>query len=242
MKKIMLSLVTVSILFVTSCKKSDNNNNTTYVCATCTTTPQGNPIYDNTASGLYKGILIGSTGTIKFDINNYNSTITATLKIDGDSAVLISQVSAPPSGVYTSPFFGTLNGQAVSITFSVNFDGSAPTITSSNIPGHPGATFIIAKETSSSIVRCFEGTYTNTLNESGTFNIAVSTTFKGWKGITRKNGGSSTTNVSGDYANNILFWGTGVTAPQVATINGDTFSGTFNDGSSNVTVNGKRTL
>lgn len=244
MKQIILPIMAVSMLFIsmlTSCKKSDKDTNTPYVCATCSSTPQGNPMYDNSANGLYKGIVIGSSGTIKFDINNSANAIIATLVIDGDSAVLISQISAPPTGTYVSPFFGTMNGQPVSITFEVNFDGSSPTITSSNIPGHPNATFIIAKETSTVVVRCFEGTYSNSHNENGTFNIIVSTILKGWQGIYKESGTNNTTNISGSYVNNILYWGAGTTT-EIATINGDTFSGTFNDGSADVTVVGQRKL
>jgi len=244
MKKNFLLLACLSICltsFFTSCKKNDSGGNNTYACATCNATPQGNALYDNSANGLYKGVVIGSTGSIKFDINNSNSTISATLVIDGVTTVLISQVSAPPSGTYVSPFFGTMNGQPVMVTFSVNFDGTSPTITSSTIPGHPNATFIIAKETSTQMVRAFEGTYSNSLNETGTFNILVSTILKGWKGISKKTGATTTSNIEGSYANNILYWGSGTTTP-IATITGDTFSGTFNDGNANVTVNGQRKL
>lgn len=236
-KLLILAMYSITLALVfSSCKKGGD---TQYVCTTCNSTPEGLAANDNLAKGIYKGIVIGSSGTIKFDVNNAGNTITATLTLDGQTATLISQVSVPPTGTYISPFYGTLNGQPVSVTFSVNFDGTSPTITTSNIPGHPNAVFVIAKETSTALVRCFEGTYSTTEPENGTFNIVVSTTLKGWKGKARETGASTTKDIEGSYVNNILYNGIGTTTP-IATINGDTFSGSFFDGSYTVTVNGQR--
>ncbi|MBS1639483.1 MAG: hypothetical protein JST94_06955 [Bacteroidetes bacterium] len=243
MKKTLLSLAVISLVMVgiiVSCKKSDDS--TPYTCTTCSQTPDAVAANDASSKGIYKGTIIGSSGTIKFDIANNNSTITATLIIDGTTVTLTSTVVPTSSGVYIAPFTGILNGQPISITFSVNSNGSSPSITTSNIPGHPNSVFSIAKETSSALVRCFEGTYHNAgNNEDGTFNILVSTIVKGWVGKSRAKGGSSATDINGTYANNILYWGQGTTT-QIATVNGDTFEGTFNDGSGNITVKGKRTL
>ncbi|MBS1626813.1 MAG: hypothetical protein JSR09_04885 [Bacteroidetes bacterium] len=241
MKKILLSLIVIFLVavgMIVSCKKSENSSS--YTCTTCNQTPEAVAANDASSKGIYKGVLIGSSGTIKFDVqNSSSSTLIATLVIDGTTVQLTGQI-APTTGTYTAVYSGTYNNQPCSVTFSVYGDGTSPSITASNIPGHTSAVFIVIKETSSVLARCFEGTYHDASdNSDGTFNIVVSTILKGWAGKSRKNGSTTTNDVSGVYANNTLYWGQTTT---IATINGDTFDGTFNNGSGNITVKGKRTL
>ncbi len=243
----MKSSIYYSILFFlvlttfSSCKKNKPKN-TTYVCTSCAQTPQALAANDNLSKGIYKGIIIGSSGTIKFDIaNSTSNSITAVLVIDGQTVNLTSTYTWVPGGISVAAFKGTLNGQELTINFSVGADGSGAMVLSASIPGHPNAVFSIAKETSSSLVRCFEGSYTTSDNEAGTFNIVVSTLLKGWTGKSRENGKTEAQSISGSYVNDRLYWGNGSNT-EIAKIEGDTFNGTFNDGSANVTVKGKRTL
>lgn len=236
-------LLLLSVIFA-SCKKTKQKDKEeeTYVCTTCSQTPQGVAANDNSSKGIYKGVVIGSSGTIKFDIANTSSnSITAVLVIDGVTVNLTTTYTWSSGGISTAPFKGTLNGQEVTVNFSVGANGTGATILSSTIPGHPNAIFSLAKETSTALARCYEGTYTTSNNESGTFNIIVSTLLKGWTGKSRKNGENTATDISGSYVNDKLYWGSG-TNTEIATMTGDNFSGTFNDGSANVTVKGKRTL
>jgi len=234
----------LSMVIFASCKKTKQKDKEeeAYVCTTCSQTPQGAAANDNSSKGIYKGVVIGSSGTIKFDIANTSSnSITAVLIIDGVSVNLTTTYTWSAGGIQAAPFKGTLNGQEITINFSVGADGTGATIVSSTIPGHPNAIFSLAKETSTALARCYEGTYTTSDNESGTFNIIVSTLLKGWTGKSRENGSSQTTDISGSYVNDKLYWGSG-TNVEIATMSGDSFTGTFNDGSANVTVKGKRTL
>lgn len=238
---IILLLISISII---SCKKKtekEEEKETPYVCAKCTQIPEGVAAYDNNSKGIYKGIVIGSSGTIKFDIANTTSnSITATLVIDGKTVSLTTTTAWIAGQLYVAPFKGTLNGQEVSITFSVSATGSGATIVSSTIPGHPNSIFSIAKETSTALLRCFEGTFQTSENKKGTFNIIVSTLLKGWTGKARYEGSQSTDNISGTYVNNTLIDESGIT---IAPINGDEFSGTFKNADKvTITVKGKRTL
>ncbi len=235
-------LLSGTILFLGCKKKKEKPDNDTYVCTTCTTQPQGKAENDNISKGIYKGVIIGSSGTIKFDIGNasYN-TIMGKIVIDGQEVILSTQYSWQAGQLLVAPFTGTLNGQPVSLTLSIAANGTNVQITSSNIPGHPNAVFSIAKETSTVLVRCFEGTYEKP-TEKGTFNIIISTLLKGWIGKARQNGSSSTTDISGNFANETLYWGAG-DSNKIAPLNGDSFSGSFKDDNNvTVTVKGKRTL
>ncbi|WP_410222479.1 hypothetical protein [Pedobacter sp.] len=241
MKKLLILSCTCALLFTLSCKKKKDNVEEKYVCTSCSQTPEGVAANDNSSKGIYKGVIIGSSGTIKFDIANTSSnSITASMVIDGTKVTLTSTVAWTAGQLYVAPFKGTLNGQEVSVTFSVSASGTGATIVAANIPGHANAIFSIAKETSTALVKCFEGTYQTSTNKKGTFNIIVSTLLKGWTGKAREDGTQSTEDISGTYVNDVLIDASGAT---IAPINGDEFSGSFKDRSNTtITVKGKRTL
>ena len=245
MKKIstLLCLSVICMLFGVSCKKDSDvsKNNPTYKCTSCTLTPEALAANDNNSKGVYKGIVIGSTGTIKFSVQNGTNDITATLVIDGVSTTLTSTVAWISGEPYIAPFTGTLNQQPVSITFSVQADGSTPMITSTDIPGHPNAIFALVKEASNALVECFEGTYTTSKSESGTFNILLSRTLGKFGGISREDGTNDQADVDGTIdpngtirnENNVV----------MGTLSGDNITGTFTDSrNATVTINGIRIL
>lgn len=244
MKKILLSLAIVAIsasaIFI-SCKKSDDSSSTPYKCTTCSTTPEAKAAWDASSKGIYKGIVVGSTGTIKFDIANDTSAITATMDIDGTTVILTSNVSWVNGQAYIAPFTGTLNGQTVTIHLSVGASGSNPTVTSADIPGHPNAVFDIVKETSNALIECYEGTYSTTKPETGTFNIVLSRALGKWGGVARKTGSTENNDASGTIdANGTLKDDDG---HMIGTLSNDQITGNFQDSDNNtVTVNGKRTL
>lgn len=232
---ILLVFASLSI-FMIGCKKDA----TTYTCTTCKTTPDALAANDNSSKGIYKGIVIGSSGTIMFDVMNSGSTITATLVIDGVTTTLTSNVVWSGNSAYVGNFTGTMNGSPVSIKLSLNIDGSNPMITSSDIPGHPNATFDIIKETSQNLVECFEGTYETDKPESGVFNLLLSRTAKIFGGRSRKTGSTETNGFSGiitatnefkDNKSGTIF----------GTLSGDVISGSFKDSDNrNVTITANR--
>jgi hypothetical protein len=232
--KIIIPLFILIVSFV-SCKK-DKASTPSYTCTTCKTTPDAKAANDASNKGVYKGVIIGSSGTIMFDLQNNGTTITAIMVLDGVTVNLTASVSIVAGQSFVAPFTGTLNGQPVSITFSVGATGSTPTVTTSSIPGHPNSSFTIIKETSTSLVEAFEGTYSTTQPESGNFNMVLSRTLKVFGGTSRKTGTTTNNSFSGIInASNELIDGTG---KKIAKLNGDVMTG----GDATITINAKRTL
>ena len=238
-KLFLVILLSSSAFF--SCKK-EKEAEKPYECATCTRQPQALAANDNSSKGIYKGIFVGSSGTIKFDLANNGSTMTAVLVIDGTTINLSANVAWQAGQSYVAPFTGMYNGQPITINFSVGATGTTPTVTSSSIPDHPNAAFTIIKETSSSLVEAFEGTYTTTLPENGTFNMLLSRPLAKWSAIARKNGTTAASTVNGIISGNNLI-DPANNNRVVATISGDGVSGSFVDNNGKtVKITGQRTL
>lgn len=241
MKKIILIgiLFGVTIIFA-NCKK-DEKPVEKFKCATCTTSPVAIAANDGSSKGVYKGIIIGSTGTIQFNILNGASTITAIMVLDGVSVNLTATVAWVAGVSYVSPFTGTLNGAPVSILFNVGATGANPVAIATNIPGHPSAQLNISKETSANLLECFEGTYESSRPETGNFNLLISRSLKKMSGSSRKSGGTANGDFTGTISsdNKVLINGT----DYIGTLDADAINGTFKDGEARtVTVKGKRTL
>ena len=243
MKKLHFIVAVLALVSFAGCKKSSDNPTPAYTCTTCKTAPDALAANNTSSKGIYKGVVIGSSGTITFDIANSGTAITAVMVIDGVTVNLTSAVTWVAGQVYIAPFTGTLSGQPVTITFSVGATGGTPTVTSSNIPGHPNASLTIIKETSGGLVECFEGTYSTTLPETGTFNIILSRTLAVWAGVARKTGTTTTgTAGNGSIVNNKLI-DPSQNNNAIGTLNGDDLNGSFVDGNGKtVTITGKRTL
>jgi hypothetical protein len=252
MKKLLLSatLLTAVICVATviSCKKKSDTSTPatpTYKCSACTTTPDAKPANDNISKGIYKGVVVGSSGTIKFDIMNSDTTIKAYMVIDSVNVTLTASVAWTSGSAYVSPFTGTMNGQPVSITFSIDINGGNPTVTSMNIPGHPNATLTVSKETSTNLIKCFEGTVTDiTTGETGTFDLMLSTELKKWGAQVRVAGKTSSSSVSGTFDGTTLSFDDGKGSTGSATLSGDNIiNGTWkNSKPENGTWSAKRTL
>lgn len=234
-------LATALSIVIFSCSKNDDKAAVAYTCASCHDTPDALPANDSDVKGIYKGVVVGSTGTISIDIQNGSNTITATMVLDGTTILLTSNIAVVAGEAYVAPFTGVYNGSPISITFSVGLGGATPTITTSDIPGHPNATFQIFKETSTSLVEAFQGTYSKP-GESGVLNIVLSRALSRWGGVAKKNVGTEVNHISGTInANNQLYEENATTV--IATITGDVLHGTFlDDNQTTITVNGTRTL
>ncbi|HYD19965.1 MAG TPA: hypothetical protein VEB40_00715 [Flavipsychrobacter sp.] len=177
MKKSLLLFLSVCTLMV-SCKKDDPNDNTPpppepYKCTTCITTPEAKAAYDDNSGGVYKGVLVGSTGTIALYLYNTGTEVKALVAFDGQNAELSTTSLSgwtPGQAISNALFTGTINGQAVTATFSVDANGQNPMV-SVNIPGHT-VNVAIYKETSATLIRNFEGTYAG--DDNGVFNMVMS--------------------------------------------------------------------
>lgn len=235
-------LLSLSVNLV-SCSKNDNSsdNPSTHLCTTCPSVPEALAEHDNSSKGIYKGVVIGSSGTIKFNVANNNSDITATLTLDGETLILTSSLTWEAGQAYIAPFTGQYNGQPVTITFHVDANGDNATITSADIPGHPNAVFILVKETSNALIEGYEGSYSKSNSESGTFNILLSKALGKWGGIARKNGETEVEDIEGTItASGQIFEEHGY---NVGTLSGETISGNYvEQGGITVTISAQRTL
>ncbi len=228
--------ITMTSIFV-SC--SDDEPKEAYACETCADSPQARAEFDDSNRGLYKGVVVGSTGTITVDVQNGSNAITATMVLDGETILLTSSATVTDGEIFLAPFTGMMGGNPISITFLVEPNGSTPTVVSSDIPGHPNATFEIFKETSASLVEAFEGTYVSTSGETGVFNIVLSSGLAIFGGVGKSDQTAEIENFSGEYINNNLILGNGATA---ATTSGDELDGSFVNEGETISVTGQRTL
>ena len=213
MKKQLLVFLLFFCLFQTNCSKSNNssvsNGNSNQNLAT---SPSAKAPYDNSNYGIYKGVFIGSSGVIILDISNGNDSLTATLIIDGVAHHFISDQPIQQNENTTITFEDGNDN----FTFIVSSNGSNPTITNLNINGHPNAAILVVKETSTTLVKCYEGTF------SGDFSGVLNALIYGSviKGMSRAYGETSIVTWGGMQSNNQL--------NNVRASNGGTCSGTIN--------------
>lgn len=160
MKKYALSATAILLVLIAfwSCKKETTTTNNPTI-----KTPITN--YDKTSQGIYKGVFIGSSGTILIKIHDGDSLVTAYLNIDGIVDTLISSTTYISGQDITSMTFTSAQSTMV---FSVNADGSNPNIISIDIDGHDSVTGAIVKVLTTQQVYCYEGTYSG--DDIGTFN------------------------------------------------------------------------
>ncbi len=229
MKKLVFSCAVLiagfGAMMTVGCKKKSNSSppaNPTISCTTCVTAAEAKAENDNSSKGTYKGVIVGSSGTIKFDIGNSDSTIRAFMVIDGVKDTLAATIKWVSGVSYVSSFTGTFNGQPASINFSVDANGGNPTVTSMNIPGHPSATLTMSKETSDNLIECFEGSIVDiTTGETGTFDMMLSTKLKKWSAQVRTTGQTSSSSVSGVIDGTKLSFDDGKGSTGNATLSGD---------------------
>ena len=156
--------------------------------------------FDNSNFGLYKGIIVGSSGTVKIEINNGNNVAKATIKIDGNTDNLTCSVPLTSGQKVTNAEF---TGNFSSFSFSVDANGSNPVVSNININGHDDVGMAVLKEKSFNIAYCYEGISTGGNNHRGVFNVVCTSSefsgiIKGDDGFTAGLYGSIDAN--GNYA------------------------------------------
>lgn len=174
MKKLVYT-ITAALLIggLSACTKDDNNSSTPYTCASCATAPEAKEIYNTSSAGVYKGVVVGSTGTIALYLYNTGTVVEVLVTFDGKSGTLTTTDLSgwtPGQPISNALFTGTINGTSVQAVFSVDADGKNPSVTLV-IPGHT-VTVAVYKETSAILIKNFEGTYSG--DDNGIFNMAFS--------------------------------------------------------------------
>jgi hypothetical protein len=179
---------TIVLAVAVSCSDDDEKP---YQCTECAQTPEaaaandnsGKGIYkiitsadrsisaanDNSGKGIYKGLVVGSSGTIKFNIANSGSTIDAVLILDDVTIPLQTTATYDIANGFEGYFTNSTNG--VSIGFYVTADGLDYGVFEIEIDGHADVMIAVVKELSTALAKVFEGTYSGDGN--GTFNMLV---------------------------------------------------------------------
>lgn len=230
--KSILSVLSISL--VISCSKNDSAESSSVNLAQF---PSAKSQYDQSNFGIYKGVFIGSSGTIILDISNNVNSFTATLIIDGVTHNFITNQTIQQNQTTTINFIEGNN----SFTFTVSANGSNPNITNLIINGHPNAALLVVKETSTVLIKCFEGTFSGTY--SGTFNAIIYGNII--KAITRATSDVAIVTADGTVNNNQINAAGSASngAVFVGNLSGNTFSGTWSRTSDNAngTFTGGRT-
>lgn len=164
MKKICTLLFAIGLLF--SCSDDDSSNSNTPI--TLATVPLAKAEFDSSNFGIYKGVMIGSSGIITINIKN-DGNLNATLVIDGITSTYNSVGEAALNQPITNLQF---TSGANTFDINVSPSGDDISVVSSNIIGHLDATFNIVKEYSTDLVKCYQGTYTGA-SDNGVFNVII---------------------------------------------------------------------
>lgn len=213
-----------------------------YTCTSCIDEPEANAAFDATGQGIYKGVIIGSSGTIKFNIDNGDDgSITALLVIDGDEIELTTESIYNPETGFQGCFINVAAG--VSICMYVSATGQEWEIYGIDIPNHNDVIIQIIKEYSDGLVRAFEGSYSG--DDTGTWNMVMRLDENGngvWVAISRRNTEPFEEGYfEGEVGEGALVGGAGdVTV--TGEITGDNIKGTWDNSLISGTWKGKRTL
>jgi len=249
MKKYILFLAIASIVVLISCKKDDNAGQ---ISKSTETTAE----FDNSNFGLYKGVIAGSSGTVKIQINNGNSVSKADIVMDSKTDVLTCSTSFTNGQAINN---ATFTGASSSFTFSVGGDGKNPAITNFEIDGHDDVVAVVLKETSENVSAAYEGTSIGGNNAHGVLNfVRNNNTYSGIQRALDKESGGLTFSFEGNIARDGSFSGNSTGRLGNMTVNltysgkfdGNNFSGTWttswmidNSSQSNSgTFTGKKTL
>ena len=155
MKKTLFLASALTVIFF-ACNKSKTENNNTNNTG-LPTSPETKPQYDHTTFGVYKGVIVGSSGTIIFRINNGDNIVKGYLTIDNQKDTLTTTTTLTAGQPLVNVLF---TGKISSMKVSANADGSNASLSNIQINGHNNVTGFIIHETSTKQVLCYEGTFT----------------------------------------------------------------------------------
>lgn len=206
-------LITMLLLcsMIVSCKKSNDTTKNNI-----TEAPAAN---DNSSAGIYKGVFVGSSGTVKIVLLNGNTTIKAYITFNGYHDTLTATTSVVAGAAISNLQF---IGSQMSFSFSTAANGANPSITNITYAAYPNPIrAIIAKQLSTQLVSCYEGTYYTVTggSDAGTFNCIIFG--DAVVGLAHSNSASSTTfdQVTGSVS------GTGVISASGGVSTGANFTG-----------------
>ncbi len=221
--KHLLSFLPVAFLMLSGCNDDEAGPD-------FTNQPEARAENDDSGKGIYKGVIIGSSGYVKLNIDNEgDGNISMTLFIDGVSYELTTEQVYNPEFGFQGYFRGTVGGSMASIGFYTLADGNSYGFFEVNIPGHPNACLQLVKEYSASLVRVFNGTFAG--DQTGLINLIL--TSEEWEAIARETDAADCAELEGSISNNTLTCNCDVDGDGTGdvefngTINGNNLSGTY---------------
>lgn len=239
-KSVFLFLTSVLVMTSFSCGGSGGGTDTS---------PAPKAANDNLNTGVYKGVLSGSTGHFYIDIKNADATkITLAFTFDGVSKTIDG--TEAQSG---SDYVYTFSNDGYTMIFEVTSTGSVVSA-SFTYTGHTGDIAVdVDKATSTTDVAVWEGTNTGTCgttcSESGVWNMIVkgSTIVGTHAGISTGNMCGNTLEIEGIAGTltgtSALFHGVDSDATATGTISGSSMSGNWSSsGNCSGTLSGTKTL
>lgn len=180
------------------------------------TSPEAQAADDTKSGGVYKGVVVGSSGVIKIVLQKGVKEIKLTIDNVSKTLTTTSLDNWTSGGIIRNASFKADDWE---VLLSIGARGVGP-IATLTIPGHAGAEAILTKETSNAIVLVFEGTYKGT--ESGSWNFVIQAEVL--SGISRSADGLTTTSFLGLVNGNVISLDT---IQGGGTIDGDNASGTW---------------
>jgi hypothetical protein len=228
-------LLAIGLLLIglSGCKKDSSDTASPNI----ENTPSALAAYNNSSAGVYKGVMVGSSGYFKISIQNGDNTTTCLFVLDGKEVTLTTTSLdnwTPGQAISNAVFTGTWNGVSVSLTFSCGANGSEPTA-SVTVPGH-SVNVSMAKETSTALVKCYEGTYVDHRQSgavNGTWNFVIYSNI----GIGYHYDSNGSGPIGGTLSGTTLTMDIGT-----LTVTDTSVSGTLNNGDNDITVTGKRSM
>lgn len=187
-----------------SCQKSDQSSsgNTSGLA----TQPTAQASFDSQSGGVYKGTLSGSSGY--FLVNFQGATpyllYQWTNPLGNKDSLTCSSLANWKSGqAIVKAVFTAADGSV--FWFSVNADGSSPSIDSVYTAGHTGPVIAsVCKELSTSLVKIYQGSATPISGGSGCYDAIVNMWISGSTGsltyVTPDDGGIENVTISGNQA------------------------------------------
>jgi hypothetical protein len=217
-----------------------SEDETAYECSSCVNTPEASAANDSNGKGIYKGLIIGSSGTIKFDIANSGTTYTALLILDGEEYELWTDEDYDVTTGFQGVFYGTLyTTDDIEITIYIDKFG-AITVGAVIIPDHPSAILAIYKEFSDELVTVYEGTFDG--DGAGVFNMIVRGNAE-WLVRARETGDDGYISFYGSLSSGVMTCMQCGDVDITGKIKGDEASGNWSeDGGGSGSWKGKRTL
>ncbi len=203
-----------------SCKKDDPAP-----VNSLATAPDAKAANDALSGGIYKGALIGSSGIIKITLQDGVKQIEITLDGVKRTLTTTSLASWTSGQAIVDALFSSGDWQ---VTLSVDADGQNLSL-GFTIAGHPNISGVIVKETSTYLVRAFEGTYAG--SESGTWNFVI----QGQSVYGISTGATGTTELYGSIAENVITFSSVSAAGTLTPGNPDTVAGEWQGSTPNST-------